>query len=346
MWPNRERQLSDSRLLQHLTRLTSLELRSVAAEALQHLSLLTKLQHLSTHSPYTWAAAGYPGLQQLQGLRSLAIKGRPEPDLWEDVHPPFPACVSHLTALQQLEVSCATFPELNGLAALTTLTKLQVADLNPSSVVLRFPALQHLHLRGDVDGVLDPPLRSVFHTSTLASCTQLRRLLLCSFCLVGPGSLVASSMLQELELQYCSLSSEEDGPAAMSPWELLFPGPGRLPHFTSLFLRDVLPKPQQADVEHLVSCYSGLRLLQLESVTDEQCRSLVQLTGLQEREVSDPWPLSATGLRHLARLEQLTSLRFGLDFDWHKVSTVLLEQLSDKVPGYKRAIVNKVGWVA
>jgi len=332
----REQQLSDSRLLQHLTRLTGLELQFVAAEALQHLSLLTKLQRLSTHSPYAWAAADYPGLQELQGLTTLELKIS-----WFDSDPQrFPGCVSDLPALQQLGVSWATYQELNGLTALTALTKLEVASLDPSSTALHLPALQDLSLNGDVDDMFLPLL----HTSSLASCTQLRCLSLCCFGLKGPGSLVASSMLQELDVQHCSLSSGDEGPAAMSPWEVLFPlGPERLPHLTSLVLRVLSPVPQQADVEHLVSCYSGLRVLHLQSVTDEQCRSWAQLTGLQELEVSDPWPLSAAGLRHLARLEQLTSLTFGLDFDSSKVSTVLITQISDTVVGCKHAIVNKVG---
>jgi len=48
-----ELELSDSMMLQQLTRLRFLELGFVAAEVLQHLSSLTKLQHLSMHSPST-----------------------------------------------------------------------------------------------------------------------------------------------------------------------------------------------------------------------------------------------------------------------------------------------------
>jgi len=254
-------------------------------------------------------------------------------------HLRFPACVSHLTALQQLEVPLATFPELNALTALTALTKLYVANVTHSSTLLLFPALQHLSLGGTRNGALYPPL----HTSSLASCTQLRCLSFCSFGLTGPGSLVASSMLQELDVQQCSLSSSGDeGPAAMSLWEVVFPGLGRLPHLTSLILGYVLPVPQQADVERMVACCSGLQRLQLNSVTDEQCRSLVQLTGLRDLDVFDPWPLSVAGLRLLAHVEQLTSLAFGVGFDSSKVSTVPLEQLSDTVVGGTLGIINKV----
>jgi len=130
--------------------------------------------------------------------------------------------------------------------------------------------------------------------------------------------------------------------AAVSPWEVMFPGPGRLPHLTSLMLRYVSPEPQQA-VEWLVTYRSSLRQLQLDSVTDEQCSSLVQLTGLRELQVTAPRHLSAAGLRLLARLEQLTSLGFGCHFDSRKVSTELQEQLSDTVLGCRHALVNKVG---
>jgi len=343
----RKRQLSDSRLLQQLTRLTGLDLQYVAAEVLQHLSLLTKLQRLSTHSPVAWAAADYPGLQELQGLTSLALKAI-SAESWDsggDLR--FPACVSHLTALQQLEVSEATATELDALTALTALTKLGVAQFSPSSqlsAVLQLPALQQLYLSGSRS---DWGYWPAIHTSYLASCTQLRQLSLCSLHLTGPGSLVTSSMLQELNLRKCNISYEEDRPT-MSLCEVLFPGPGRLPHLTSLVLQDAVSELQQAEVERLVACCSGLQELQLDWVTDEQCSSLVQLTGLRAVQVSYPWDLSTAGLRHLARLEQLTSLRFGHDFDSCKVNTALQQQLSDTVLDCKHAIVNQVGsysWV-
>jgi len=107
--------LSNSRLLQQLTKLTGLELCNVSAEALQHLGSLSKLQHLSISSASHWVAANCPGLQQLTALTSLQL----------DLHLQFYlVSVSHLTALQQLEVSAAILTELNGLKALTALTKL------------------------------------------------------------------------------------------------------------------------------------------------------------------------------------------------------------------------------
>jgi len=52
-----------------------------------------------------------------------------------------------------------------------------------------------------------------------------------------------------------------------------------------------------------------LTKLHLQSVTDEQGSTLAQLTGLRAQHVWDRSLLSAVGLRHLASLEQLTSLR-------------------------------------
>jgi len=96
----------------------------------------------------------------------------------------------------------------------------------------------------------------------LSSCTQLRQLSLHGINLMGPDSLAASSMLQELRVEDCILSSPE-GPTGVDPWHLLFPGPGRLPHLTSMELWSVSPAPQQADLERLVACCSGLRMLRL-----------------------------------------------------------------------------------
>jgi len=363
-----ERELSDSRLLQQLTRLTGLELRcvtakalEVTAEALQHLSSLTKLQRFSTHSPTEWASADYPGLQELQGLTSLELTVRS----WSSSRQRFPACVSRLTALQQLGVRWATFSELNGLTALTALTKLQVANLSSSTTPLRLPALQHLNFQGDLDG----PLHPLLHASHLACCTQLRCLLLSCFRLTGPGSLVANRMLQHLDLLECSLSIGGGVRAVKSPWELLFPGPGRLPHFTAFVFAHGSPELQQAGVERMVACCSGLQRLELESdgyygqtpiamkallplrrltglrlsfVTDEQCSSLAQLTGLRELEVIDPSQLSTVGWRHLASLEQLTSLGFVCGSNNEDVDSMMQALLPDTLAMCKHALVNKV----
>jgi len=221
-----------------------------------------------------------------------------------------------------------------------------------------------------------PPLDygNVLRMSQLSSCTQLRWLTLRNHCLVGPDSLVASTMLQELHLYDCRLSNP-DSPACADPWQLLFPGPGRLPHLTSAVLCSVDPAPRQADLERLVACCSGLRVLTLRSspssrrlarasafeclshltnlatlhlttVTDQHCSSLAQLTGLKQLVVDNPKKFSPVGLRHLACLQQLTSLGFMEAFDSYKVKAVLQAQLSDRFEtlsqGCNHTLVNKV----
>jgi len=99
-------ELSDSRLLQQLTKLTGLNLCSVSSEGLQHLGSLSKLQHFRISGALQWAAANCPGLQQLTGLTSLRLGYLAQG---------LPSVVSYLTALQQLEVSEASPTELNGL---------------------------------------------------------------------------------------------------------------------------------------------------------------------------------------------------------------------------------------
>jgi len=363
------RDLSDSRLLQQLTKLTGLELSSVTAEALQHLGSLSKLQHLNISGAREWDAANFPGwqaacrlqLQQLTALTSLRVDSPLQG---------YVATVSHLTALQQLKVSGATLAALKGLTALTKLTKLCVEHLirdGPDLTPLQLPVLQTLEMNMEAGSSIG----SIWlHMLQLSSCTQLRRLSLKCLTLVGPSSLVASSMLQELDLHTCTLRSPE-GPAYVAPWELVFPGPGWLPHLTSLKLRWVSPSPRQADIERLVACCNGLRVLRLtagrpdwgltnnsaydclshltssatlhlSSVTDQQCSSLAQLTGLQELQVTNPAELSPVGLRQLARLHQLTSLGFLGSWDSCRVSSVLQVQLSDPFKDCDYALVNKV----
>jgi len=60
-------------------------------------------------------------------------------------------------------------------------------------------------------------------------------------------------MLQHLELDYCAVSSA-DGAAGPASWQQVFPGPGRLPHLTSLRLVHPEPALQHADMECVVAC--------------------------------------------------------------------------------------------
>jgi len=356
--------LTDSLLLQKLTKLTALKLAFIgAAEALQHLGLLTRLQGLSLCVTHHWAAAGCPGLQELKALTRLDLA--PAMDL--------PPSVSLLTALQQLEVPRATPTALNKLSGLPGLTQLCVQcleDLSPESPPLQLPGLQHLEV-DEGEGTMP--------VSYLGRCTQLCVLKLSHSRLSCPGSLVAGSMLQHLELRGYRIIAA-DGVADPVSWQQVFPGPGQLPHLTSLKMMGPKPVLQHADMERVVAYCSSLQVLYVDNIqnhlasalarlsgltslilwyaNDQDCSSLAQLTGLRELGVNTVWLESAAGLQPLVALDQLTSLglcdiscrerhvtnRFSTD--------VLREHMSDQLPGsswshpyeykYKYAIMNKV----
>jgi len=203
--------------------------------------------------------------------------------------------------------------------------------------------------------------------SFLASCTQLQFLRLQCYNLSGPGSLLASTMLQHLQLHYCDIAAA-DGAADPVSWQQVFAGPGRLPHLTSLQLFDEEPALRQADFKAAVACCSNLKVLgydilpssfvpalarlpgltnlQLRSASDEECRSMAQLTGLRQLAVTFPWQLSAVGLRQLAALQQLTSLGLG-GFSCSQLDTLARHLMRDKPEGQGLSdcvygIVNKV----
>jgi len=198
--------LSDSSLLQCLTKLTALDLEGVAIEALLHLGLLTKLQRLSiSYPPQDWLAAGCPELQELTALTSLSLQ------TWQGMDD-IPASVAQLTALQQLDVPRATTTALHSLTVLTGLTHLRVGELTapiPLSSPLPLPGLQYLKLVRCVDPM---PM------SYLSSCTQLRVLELWRCNLEGPGGPVASTMLQSMAFNSSAMHS--NGPAGIFSWHL------------------------------------------------------------------------------------------------------------------------------
>jgi len=286
-----------------------------AAVAFEHVGLLTRLQDLILAITDQWAAAGCPGLQELTALTRLELV-----KIFKDI----PASVSQLTALQQLHVPRATPTALNKLSALTGLTRLCVRYLQHmllDSPPLHLPGLQHLELSEARQGRMPK--------SFLDSSTQLQVLKLWHINISGPGSLVVSSMLQHLVLHECRVSAADEAAGPVS-WQQVFPGPGRLPHLTSLQLLYTMPDLQHADMECVVSCcsslqvlrlyilpdsvasaltrLSGLTSLMLDTANDQQCSSLAQLTGLRELRVDCASEVFAAGLRQLAALEQLTSL--------------------------------------
>jgi len=346
-----ELELSDSSLLQRMTQLTFLELQYATAAALQHLGSLTKLQHLSISDAEDWAIAGCPGLQELKALTSLKLLD------WDPVD--LPASISQLTALQQLEVRRATPTALNQLQVLTGLTHLcvrEVSGLSLESPPLKLPGLQHLELEEE-NGWAPVPM------SFLASCTHLQFLKLQRVNLKGAGSLVASTTLQHLELYHCSITAAE-GDAGPVSWQQVFPGPGQLPHLTSLRLFAEEPALQQAAIEGVVACCSNLKVLgcymlpsscapalarlpgltsvQLHrDVSDEECCAMVQLTGLRQLMVKVPWRVSAVGLRALTGLQQLTSLGFG-SFSRSELNTLADHLMKDNLLDCLYAIINQV----
>jgi len=340
-------ELSDSSLLQQMTSFTSLDLVPVAAEALQHLGSLTKLQHLSISVAEGWAAAGCPGLQELTALTSLKL----DSDDWDEL----PASASQLTGLQQLHVPMATPTALNQLQVLTGLTKLCVAEvtgLSPESPPLELPGLQHLELQ-ECGELLDVTM----HMSFLASCTQLQVMQLHHFELKGPGSLVASTMLQHLELDYCRFAAA-DGAADPITWQQVFPGPGQLPHLTSLRLIYIEPALQQADIEGVAACCGnlkalhiatrdsfasalagwaqlpGLTQLHLNTVAEEDYGALAQLTRLRQLAITESATLSVVVLRQLAALNQLTSIGIACILRHSEVKTLADHLMKDNLLGH------------
>jgi len=249
----------------------------------------------------------------------------------------------------------ATPAALNKLSQLTGLTQLCVdhlIGLSPGSAPLQLPGLQHLKVFYADNGTM--PM------SFLASCPPLRLLKLCAIRL-SPGSLVASTMLQHLQLYNCGVSAA-DGAVDPASWQQVFSGPGQLPHLTYLALTCPDPSLEHTDIECVVACCSRLQVLLLDTLpedsasalarlpgltslvladaSDQQCSSLAQLTGLRELSVGDARGVFAAGLQQLVALEQLTSLKLG-SLGWS--SGVLREHMSDGPPGLGLSvIINKV----
>jgi len=336
------------------------------AEALNHLSSLTKMRYLSMDAPFSWASAGCPGLQDLKRLTSLKLLNQH----WQLMD--LPDSVSQLTGLQQLQVVVATPTGLNGLQGLTRLTQLRVDEicqLSPKSPPLQLPRLQELDLSTTSIGAY----QQCMPMSYLASCTRLRTLELVGLILTGPGSLLASTKLQRLTLRVCRcMPNAADAAAGPASWQLAFPSPGCLPRLTYLMFMWEQPGLQQSDMDRVVGCGSRLQVLDLDRVcalhtrdnlapalarlsgltslrlsqllNDEECGMLAQLTGLRELTVHDSHHVTTAGLRRLAALTQLRILRFTHCFDDSKVSPVLSQQMLSLPgkPSHAHVILNKV----
>jgi len=318
--------LDDSALLQQLPRLTALELTPVSDKGLQHLALLTKLQHLSIKAPGYGFTTRHPDLPQLKALTSLQCDH-------------IPANVSELTALQQLRIRTATTDQLRALQVLPGLTSIQVEryGLCGDSAPLQLPALQHLELHVHPVSI-DPPV------PCLPCSTQLRVLSLHGFTFDHrhqlPGSIFSSSVLEKLEVIHCRNQHN----AVEDPWGRVFLGPGRLPHLTSLRLLQSHPNLGSNALQSIAACCSSLQVLHMDTTAvdlsalvplsgltclhlpgapepgsatwERLCGSVAQLTGLRELHMGlhgswRQWHLAFVDLYELTALQQLTSLGFG-----------------------------------
>jgi len=347
--------LTDSMLLQKLTKLTALRLRCInAAEALEHLGLLTRLQDLSLADLVGWPAADCPGLKELKALTRLELLG--------DLHD-VPASVSQLTALQQFDVSKASPAALSGLQGVTGLTQLLVRELTGLSTALQLPALRHLELNDPWSTVATVPMPSLVG-SPLLEVLKLSNFDLSQAVGSTGGSLFGGTMLQQLELHLCRVNA--DGAAGPVSWQQVFPGPGLLPHLTMLKVTGPMPDLQHADMECLVACCSSLQVLGMElhpfpdnvasaltglsgltsltlfEASDQECSSLTPLTGLRELRIINGPYVSAAGLQQLATLEQLTCLRFRALPMFILASHLLQKQVSLEVSEGWCTIINKV----
>jgi len=166
--------------LQGLTKLTGLELRDVTAGALEQLSALTNLRHLSLdYVLYMWGEDGCPGLEHLTSLTSLHL------GTFLGAYNVIPLVLQRLTALQHLSVPEASYTQVQELHALVGLTRLCVKDVVawdfPSSP-LQLAALQCLEL-----GVSTWSKYHHIPMSYLAACPRLQELSLSSLVLTDPG---------------------------------------------------------------------------------------------------------------------------------------------------------------
>jgi len=174
--------------------------------------------------------------------RGLSISS----SVWADI-----AAATKLTSVSLKYMGTAP-QQADVVSVLTALPDLQ--QLTWCNFQLQLSDSSLLELAG---GVLGPvPM------SSLCKCTQLRVLMLRGFTLRGPGSLVASTMLQDMELSCCRIIAA-DGAAGPVSWQQVFPGPAQLPHLTSLQLSEESPELQETDIKHVVSCCSSLQHLYL-----------------------------------------------------------------------------------
>jgi len=328
-----QQEKGSSAMLQQLTQITHLRVSHVHPSALQDIVILGQLRSLAMNTPPAQNSLFPPpwpstNCSEVPGLTALTHL-----ELFR--HRDIPPAISQMTALQQLEADMAKLTALHQLSMLPSLTHLQMGILpgyTPEAAPPQLPAMREIVWFAETTRQAPDCLSMSFFDG----CPQLQELQLVGFHLRlrtdRPGSWVASSILQHLDLGSCSIIAAEGDAGPPVPWQQVFTAPGQMSQLTSLRLPcgDATPPLSLADGECLVHCCSRLqvltgvspdvlpalvrlphlRYLGLTALDDSQCSSVVQLTGLQGFQVGMAADLTTAGLRQLAGLQQLSSASF------------------------------------
>jgi len=323
-----------SLMLQQLTQITHLWVSRVQPSTLQDIVMLGQLRSLvmtfaptfNSLPPPPWPSINRSEVPGLTALTNLELFG----------YPGIPPAISQMTALQQLEADEVKAAALHQLSMLPGLTRIQMRiapSYSPESAPPQLPAMQEIVWFAETPRQAPDCLSMSFFDG----CTQLQKLVLVEFHLSlrpdRPGSWVASSTLQHLDLGSCSIVAAEGDAGPPVCWQQVFT-PGQMSQLTSLRLPcgPTTPPLSLADGHCMVDCCSRLQVLTgvspdilpalvtlpqltylgLTALGDSQCSSLVQLTGLQGFHVEMAADLTTAGLRQLAGLQQLTSINLKL----------------------------------
>jgi len=313
-----ERYLPAVPSLQRLTKLTGLDLKDVAAGALEQLSAFTRLRHLSLDGvPHLWGEDGFPGIQQLTSLSRLHLGDDVSSD---DV---ISLVVNRMTAVEQLGLHKASYMHIWELRALTRLTNLYVGNVHlpPPPSPLQLPALLRLELGASF--TTDETFMPMSH---LADCPRLQELSLTCLVLTPPGCLPTLTMLQHFHYHQRALLDQADVECLVTCCSSL--------HMLQLDARKDVALSTLARLPFLTQLHLG-------NFHDCQCSSLAKVKSLRQLRLRCASPFPPWRLLQLAALQQLTSLGFVQD-GFGLVGAELEGRMSDRLPGCYRAIVNKV----
>jgi len=321
-------------LLLHLVQLTYLQLSASqlkSSGALQHLSALSALQHLSMDLSYVLDPGDVSGLQGLQQLTALRLQ-----------------CVWYWP------ISSEILPALTQLTALRLLHLQRIQSVDPA-VLAEYSQLQELELHFS-NGVTWTAEQTAALLAAVGQQHELTKLQIKCYrpwhtpSAAAYSALTASSRLQHLELANCNL------PAAA--WQQMFPSTRRLPELQYISLNkgsvslSVGPKEFlqlcRSDMQAMVSCCPGLvslalcrglgassvallrQLTGLKQLTlctagrvhfQDTALNLAQLTGLQDLRLflqnsEEPGRVTPSALLQLTGLQQLQLLHIsGAAFD-------------------------------